>query len=179
MDSSTVFKKTAKGQEAFAHRSPELSGALRSLLIMVDGKRRVADLSKVGAIFGDTQALLQELVVKQMIETSSSAPPAPALAPGRADAGADTLSILLEAAHTTAPAPAVLRSLTEARRFAVRTLTDALGPSAEVYCLKIETAKNNHDVLAAVQRAAAVLHEARGGGSAAVLLHGVELRLPP
>jgi hypothetical protein len=178
METTAVFKKTAKGQEAFAHRSPELSAAQRSLLIMVDGKRPVADLARVAAAFGDINTLLQDLIAKGMIEASSSGQAAP-LRPAT-QAPTPTAQPVPLTAGTQAPAasPSVPRSLQDARRFAVRTLTDALGPGAESYCLRIEAAKNPTELLGAAQRAAQVLSEGRGKTAAQQFLTGVELRLP-
>ena len=169
MEPTAIFKKTAKGQEAFAHRSPELSAHQRSLLIMVDGKRTLADLNKMAAVFGDVPELLTDLLGKDMIEPSMDAaaakPPAPkpaTPAPAAAPAAASGLP----------------RSMVDARRFAVRTLNDTLGPGADSYCLKIEAAKNPSELLGAAQRAAMVLVDVRNKTFAQDFLDGVALRLP-
>ena len=46
MDNNTLLAKTDKGREALAARSPELGPKLRTVLIMVDGKKSVAELGK-------------------------------------------------------------------------------------------------------------------------------------
>jgi hypothetical protein len=174
MEATAVFKKTPKGQEAFAQRSPDLSAAQRSLLIMVDGKRPVADLARVAIAFGDVHTLLQDLITKDMIEASGNAAAAarPSATPQQPGADAPI------APRPPPAAPSVPRSLQDARRFAVRTLTDAMGPGADSYCLRIEAAKNPAELLGATQRAAQVLFDARGQTAAEQYLAGVELRLP-
>ena len=47
MDKNTVFSKTDAGREALASRPPALGPRLRSLLIMVDGKRRVEEFNQL------------------------------------------------------------------------------------------------------------------------------------
>lgn len=62
MDKKTVFVKTKEGEEAMRQRTRLVQRNLRSILIMVDGKATVADLSKR---FGDqnaAQAALAELL---------------------------------------------------------------------------------------------------------------------
>ena len=62
MDNKTVFVKTKEGEEAMRQRTRLVQRNLRSILIMVDGKATVADLSKR---FGDrnaAQAALAELL---------------------------------------------------------------------------------------------------------------------
>ncbi len=135
---------------------------------MVDGKRTLADLNKMAAVFGDVPELLADLLGKEMIEPSVDAaaakPPAPKLA--------------APAAAAPAAASGPPRSLVDARRFAVRTLNDTLGPGADPYCLKIEAAKNPSELLGAAQRAAVVLADVRNKTFAQDFLDGVALRLP-
>src|SRR3990167_10042062 len=57
MDNNTLLAKTDKGREALAARSPELGPKLRTVLIMVDGKKSVAELGK----FGGALAVLEQL----------------------------------------------------------------------------------------------------------------------
>jgi hypothetical protein len=177
MDATTVFKKTAKGQEAFGQRSPDLDMKQRSVLIMVDGKRTLSELSRLAAACGDVPALLTDLQSMGMIEAQSSSKTssAPATAPS-APAPAALESAVPAAAP--APAPALPRSLKDAQRFAVRTLTDAFGPGAETACIRIESGKNPAEVWGAAQRAAEMLAGARGKAAAQALLDGVKLRLP-
>jgi len=61
--------------------------------------------------------------------------------------------------------PAV--SLPEAKRFAVRLLTDTLGPMAEELCLRIEGARNVAEFSAAVSRAEALMRQVKGTAAAA------------
>jgi hypothetical protein len=180
MDASTVFKKTPKGQEAFAQRSPDLDMKLRSVLIMVDGKRTLSELSRLAAACGDVPSLLTDLKTIGMVEvlggstkTAPSAPAAPA-----ANAASATAEQAAAPAPAAPAAPAVPRSLKDAQRFAVRALTDAMGPGADSACMRIEGGKNPAEVWGAVQRAAELLAGARGKTAAQAMLDGVKLRLP-
>ena len=62
MDKHTLFVKTEKGRDAMARRLPELGPRLRSMLILVDGKRNASELDKLGAALGDGAALLEQLL---------------------------------------------------------------------------------------------------------------------
>ena len=58
MDKNTLFGKTAAGREAMTSRPAGLVPRLRSLLIMVDGKRNLAEFEKLtGSLEQATQSL--------------------------------------------------------------------------------------------------------------------------
>jgi hypothetical protein len=57
MSESTVLIKTKLGRSAIAERDPVLPQRLRPLLIMVDGKRSVGELTKVATHVGGLAAL--------------------------------------------------------------------------------------------------------------------------
>ena len=56
-DKTATYHKTAAGSEAIATRSSALTARLRSMLIMVDGKRTCDELAKIG----DVETLLPQL----------------------------------------------------------------------------------------------------------------------
>ncbi len=193
MESTVVFKKTPQGQEAFSQRSPQLGVKQRSVLIMVDGKRTLGELSRLAAACGDVGALLLELQDMGMVALVSGKPAAArgAAAPASWNTTDNTVPAALEPLASAAPAPqapvptaapapapALPRSLKDAQRFAVRQLNDAMGPSAESFCMRIENGKNPAEVLGAVQRAAEMLANVRGKAAAQALYDGVKLRLP-
>ena len=68
-------------------------------------------------------------------------------------------------------------ALIEAKRFASRRLTEMLGPTAAQLCLKIEAAHSIAEVIAAAQRAYAVLSDIRGPKLAAQFGNLVEAKL--
>ena len=72
MDKNTLLVKTDKGRDAMARRVPELGPRLRSMLIMVDGKRSLSELDKLGAGLGGGAALLEQLLDHGWIAPSLS-----------------------------------------------------------------------------------------------------------
>lgn len=146
-----LYCKSAKGAEAIAKRQHGLAPKLRSMLILVDGKRGFDELARLSQALGESEHLLDHLLEQGFIEESATLP---------------------EAARAGRPAPiapaadVMTVSLTEAQRFAVRRLTDLLGPTAEALCMRIEAARNAQDYHAAIARAEDVVREIRGAHAA-------------
>ncbi len=154
-----VYQKSPKGSEAIATRQHGLAPKLRSLLILVDGKRGFEDLEKLSQ--GDTGELLGQLLDDGFIEPTAAA---------------------AASAVRTAPAPlapmASAISLADAQRFAVRRLTDMLGPNAEELCMRIEAARNVHDFMAAMARAESVVRQFKGADATAQLIAEFQAHRP-
>lgn len=147
MQKNAIYHKSAKGSEAIASRSRDLLPKYRSMLILVDGKRSFDELAKLSAMLGDTEQLLTQLEADGFIEPVT-APAAGSVAP---------------AAAAAAQAPAVPSvTLKEAQRFAVRLLTDIMGPNAEELCLRIEAAHNVAEFNAAIARTEGLLRQFHG-----------------
>lgn len=150
MDNNTLLAKTDKGREALAARPPELGPRLRSALIMVDGKKNVAELVK----FGGALASLEQLVeAGWVVEVDASGQPverAPAEAGVAVDAAApDEEPSAVPAAP--APAPQTL-PYSEARRMVVRYINDQLGPMGELTAIRVEGCKSPADLQALLPR---------------------------
>lgn len=156
-----VYQKSAKGSEAIATRQHGLGPRLRSLLIMVDGKRGFDELAKLSQATGDTEQLLGQLLEQGFIEPSALIPAAPVSAPA-----------------PLALAPKAGISLIEAQRFLSRRLTDLLGPNAEELCLRIEAARNLHDFQAAVTRAEGMLRQFKSANTAAQFAAEAQAHMP-
>jgi hypothetical protein len=154
MDKDTTYRKTSSGSEAIAARHPGLSQRHRSLLILVDGRRNTRELATLASGFGDVEELLQPLLSQGFIEPIGESKPASAAA---TPAGAK------------APVPFV-----QARSFAVRRLTDLLGPSAETLCIKLEATRSAEEFRAALKRVEAILREAVGAQRAAQFVSEVD-----
>ena len=105
----SVFRKSALGAEALARRDAALALRLRSLLILVDGKRPVEELAKLSPTGPETDRLLEQLEQMGMIERAIAAPVEPAEA-------ADAAPAPIRTRPRTVPLP-------EARRAAVRHLS--------------------------------------------------------
>jgi hypothetical protein len=145
---SAIYQKSAKGSQAISTRDHALAPKLRSMLILVDGKRGFDELAKLSSLLGNTDELLTQLLDQGYIEPAAHAAAAPA------------------PAHVPVSAPAPLQHaavpLAEAQRFAVRRLTDILGPTGEDLCMRIEGTKNAQEFMSAIKRAEAVLRDFGG-----------------
>lgn len=103
-----IYSKTPLGQQEIQHRSLRLPLLTRRVLLLVDGRRPVQELSTLAGN-ADVPALLNELASLGCIERSgtASAPapaafsPAPAAEPAAAGAAADPLAALPPAASRT------------------------------------------------------------------------------
>jgi hypothetical protein len=168
MQKNLVYHKSAKGTEAIATRQHGLGPKLRSMLIMVDGKRGFDELARLAQMLGDTEELLGQLLEQGLIEPVA----APAAPPPHAGGAGSA---------TTAPAPlaaAAPITLAEAQRFVSRRLTDLLGPNAEDLCLRIEGARNVHDFQVAVSRAEGILRQYKSAHTAAEFAAEVQAHMP-
>ena len=148
-----VYRKSARGTEALAKRDPALTLRLRSLLILVDGKRTGEELARLSAGLGDADQLLLQLDDLGMIELAQA--PAETSAPAAA-------------------APPRIVTLQEAQRLAVRRLTDLMGPMAEDLCLRIESTRNAQDLAAQLKRAEGLVRQVKGALAAAALMQELQ-----
>ena len=89
MELKSIAAKTAKGVAEIQTRAYKLPQKKRSLLILVDGTRSVAELVARFPMFPDVMQILQELADEGFVEAKVAAAPAPAsatAAPERSDA---------------------------------------------------------------------------------------------
>ena len=176
---STPFIKTPKGVEAIATRSRDLPMRLRPLLILIDGKRNLAELQAMAHQFGDVKQMVEQLVQEGFAQPLN---PAGALAPAdQANIPAPPGPGASAAAPVPPPSAAAHGPVTlgQAKQTASRTLLNLLGPTAESLCLRIETARTRADFIEAVKRAYAMLRELRGVEVANQFGAIVEANLPP
>lgn len=162
---NVVYHKSAKGAEAIATRQHGLTPKLRSVLILIDGRRSFDELMKLSTAMGDTELLLEQLLAQGFIEPGATVPVA-------------------AAPVSSAPAPLAAATgqraatLTEAQRFAVRRLTDIMGPNAEELCLRIEAARNIHDLQVAVAKAEGTLRQYVNSHTAAEFMADIQAHMP-
>jgi len=148
---STIYTKTAAGQNEIETRARRLNPRARSLLILIDGKRTDAELAGLVQQHDETLAvLLKAGLVEPVAGTATK------LSSGRAPAAAPTAKAAEAGEDTTA-----------LRREAVRAINDLLGPGGESLALRIERAASGEELRAALERAVAYIANARGGGAAA------------
>ena len=125
-----------------------------------NGKRSVEDLAKLSQQV-DTEQLLGQLLDQDFIEPVAAAVPESSAPAPLADG-------------TARPAT----SLKEAQRFAVRRLTDVMGPNAEELCLRIEAARNLHDLQQAVAKAEGTLRQFVNSHAAAEFIADIQAHMP-
>jgi hypothetical protein len=160
-----VYRKSAKGTEAIATRQHGLGPKLRSVLILVDGKRGFEELVRLSQILGDTEELLGQLLDQGFIEPVAGPNPVPA-----------TATTPLSAPAPLAAVPSI--KLIDAQRFVSRRLTDLLGPNAEDLCLRIEAARNLKEFEVAVGRAEGILRQYKSAHTAAEFAADVQAHMP-
>ena len=180
----TVYRKSAKGQLEVETRVNRLHPRLRTVLILVDGRRNDDELRSLIQV--DADATLIALIEGGYIEVSPGTAPAganppPMQAPGTGPARAAAPAMAppaLAAPAATAPVGVSPAGLAERRRLAVRHLTDRLGPVAEPVSLRIEKARTWDEQRAALELGQRLLQTARGAGAAAEFA-SLFLQAPP
>ena len=124
----TIYRKTAKGQVEIETRAHRLAPRLRSLLIMVDGKRSDADLAQMlPQAIEALAALVEGGFIAEQARTATPAPAQPVR---------DTPGPV--APRSLAP-PAQFEAM---RRDLLRAFNDRLGPAGERMAIKLERARN-------------------------------------
>lgn len=172
----TVYRKSAKGQLEIETRVNRLHPRLRTVLILIDGRRNDDELRSLIQV--DADATLLGLLEGGYIEVSAgpaASPPTPVKA---SVAGSAPAAPAMPARTAPAPAGVSAAGLAERRRLAVRHLTDRLGPVAEPVSLRIEKARNWDEQRAALELGQRLLQTARGG-SAAAEFASLFLQAPP
>ncbi|MBX3610696.1 MAG: hypothetical protein KF871_12450 [Hydrogenophaga sp.] len=168
MDTQTVFVKTDQGREALTSRPPGLGPRLRSLLIMVDGKRTVGDLDKLLGGEGASLPLLESLAEQGWVTAMVVSTPEAFSAP------------VDQRVIETLPPPLAedLLPFGEARRLVARFINDQLGPMGETLAIKVEGCKNPGDLQALLPRIRDVLLNMKNTAAAAQFDVDVAPRLP-
>lgn len=166
MDKHQVFFKTEQGREALGSRPAGLGPRLRSLLIMVDGKRSVADFDKL--LGADAAPLLEQLAAQGWVEGDGLATDGAGATGGEAAAAA--------AADAAPAAPAL--PFADARRLVVRFVNDQLGPMGEPLALRVEGCKTPADLQAVLPRVRDGLLNFKNAATVAQFDQDVAARLP-
>jgi hypothetical protein len=134
LDDRLVYAKTAKGVAEVTSRSGAVSLAARRVLIMIDGRRTIAELTPL-ARTGEIGTIVQQLEAQGLVHLAQGGPaPAPSVPPPAPETteeiGEDRLTASLESV----------------KRRAVRELSDRLGPDAEVMSYRIENCRSTEEL---------------------------------
>ena len=158
MDSHLIFSKTPRGTEEMNARTAGLSLHTRRVLIMVDGKRSIAELTQY-ARAGEILDVLSQLETAGLIVRPAPPPPPPPTAPP-SSAGPATVGgpatvrgpatvkrpRTLSSAVTEGGDPqSVVITLEEAKRRAVRELLDRVGPAGDDMARRIERCESSEE----------------------------------
>lgn len=174
---NALYHKSAKGTEAIATRQYGLGPKLRSMLIMIDGKRGFDELGRLSGALGDTEQLLNQLLADGFIEQVAGAAAAPPATREANDAAAASPQSPATPATPATPSATAL-SFPDARRYAVRRLTDIMGPTAEQLCLRIEQTRNVQELDAALVHAEEIVRGFSGAQKADTFAADVRAHLP-
>lgn len=145
---ATIYRKTRIGQAEIETRALRLSPRLRSLLIIIDGRRDVVALQSL--LGYEPAAALGDLLAFGLIEAAHQR------SASLASAGGDSLP-------STQPAPLDAVAFNKLRQEAVRALNDALGPAAEATAIRMEKAHSEAELRPLLDRAASMVAAVRGG----------------
>lgn len=171
----TAYRKSGKGAEAIASRLHGLSPRLRSLLIVVDGKKTGQDLLKFAAHLGDADAMATELIDGGFIEPVPGTD-TPGTKPVEGGGVARQAVATTPAEPTAQTQPGV--TLPQAKRLATRLLIELMGPMADDACISIESAKNPDQFMSAVRKAHGLVRSFQGEGAASKFREEVEANFP-
>lgn len=157
MEAQAIYRKSDKGTEAIATRGHGVGGKLRMLLILVDGKKNVEELTRLATGMGESAQSLQQLEADGFIEVL------PGAAGARPDGG---------------PAVASGTELSKLKSLATRLLLEQLGPLADELSLRIEATRDLSQFVEAMKRAYTVVRDVKGQAAADRFGAEVEAQLP-
>lgn len=154
LDFTAVLRKTESGVDAIKIRDRALTPRLRMLLILVDGAKTVAELSKSTTNPDEARLLLGELLSAGFVQELDLPKPVAKPVP----------------APVKAVSPVPDEGLKAAIRRATHLLEDTLGPNAESLCLQIERCTNAAQFNAKVIEIARIVAAMRSEKKAAEFL---------
>jgi hypothetical protein len=154
---TTIYRKTTKGQAEIETRAHRLAPRLRSLLVMVDGKRSDADFAQMLPQAAEAlAALAQDGFIAEQARVDAPVQ-APATAVPARDVSGATVS-------RPAAAPAQFEAM---RRDLLRAFNDSLGPAGERMAIKLERARNEGEFRALLPSVVQFVAAVRGRDAAA------------
>jgi hypothetical protein len=165
----TVLEKTALGRQEIAARALRLLPRARVLLVMIDGRKSLGEISDALSGASDVVTTAEKLAELGLVADTrpAAAAPRPAAAPA---------SPARFAPASAPPLPAA-EKLAVARREAARALYDALGPDGDAFTARIEVATTAATLLQEAQRAAELMRQILGAARAEAFLARLQDRL--
>lgn len=177
MDGTIVYAKTPRGIAEISLRSAQLPMTARRVLIMIDGKRTIDDLSVLGKQMDienavtslESGGLIQRLAYQSAIDV-------PTINGRDTEAG---LSTALGGPSTSSgldERDANPMTLEEVKRRAVRGLHDRLGPEADTLAMRIESCRTIEEFRYRVREAERLITTALGASAAQEYLKALRRR---
>jgi len=163
MDGSLIYAKTPRGAAEVGARSEQLSMVARRVLIMMDGRRTVDELA-VFVRAGEIDAIVTQLESAGLAERAGTAAPAtvaPRAISEPAVPASPSGALPVPDERDLAPI-----TLDEAKRRAVRELSDRLGPEADVMAMRIEARRSIDEFRERVRDAERFVTAALGAAAA-------------
>ncbi len=165
-----IYKKTNKGLAEIETRAQRLAPRLRSLLIVVDGKR---DVDAIRALVQQpTDDALQALELQGFVEVVGNSTAAAKTATPAASSAAPNVAASANPsarAAVTGPAPAAsgviplhADNFNALRSQAVRALLDAVGPAGDGLAMRLEKARSAPELQPLLVHAARLVAELGG-----------------
>lgn len=142
MDSTSVYAKTDLGHEEIDTRVRRIPARMRTMLIMVDGRRSVAELLLNHPTPDEARGYLESLLEGGFIALRE-APAAPAPAAAVPAASVATAGVTPD--------------LAEAKQVITRMLIDFLGPEADYIAVRVEKLSSRDELLAEVDKLSTML----------------------
>jgi hypothetical protein len=182
LNDKTVFAKTPKGSAEVAARGGGLTMAARRILIMIDGKRSLGELSAM-LRSSEIESVIGLLEAQGFIQRSSGASGGPPTVFGntRIDEPARELPPLpRETLDVNTLSNEVddrpLLTIEEAKRRAVRELNDRLGPEAEIMAVRLEQTRTADELRDRLREAERLVAGLLGEAAAADYLRALRRR---
>lgn len=141
-----IYKKTDAGEKEILHKLQGLSFLQRSVLLMIDGKRQIADIAKSLSALGSVDDTVGQLLELGLIAPTAENNLKVATPTDAEDKYTDRLFARKSSAIL------VLR----------RALEPALGPGADTFMLRLESAIDRPTFTRAIESALSVIEQTRG-----------------
>jgi len=150
MGNDWILAKTAAGVEEIAVRSRRIPPRLRTVLILVDGRRSVAALAESAAAFGDIRAALTTLHEQGMVVLVNHGQPGAEPA-SRASAAPAQHAASLSSRPIPQPQPLRRRSLALARLYLLDAMAQSLRHDDQPIRERLRAATSRVDLLQAFE----------------------------
>lgn len=149
MDSTTVYAKTSLGHEEIDTRVRRIPSRMRTMLIMVDGRRSAGELLLNHPTPDEARGYLESLLEGGFISAREASPsPAP------------------PAASASAAPAAGAPNLGEAKQAITGMLIEFLGPEADYIAMRVEKISDRDALLAEVDKLSTMLVQSVGSNAA-------------